>query len=164
MHKQKQLPFFVYGTLLPEQPNFSLWGTAIKEMEPATFYGGQLYNMGYYPMMITAVLSELVQGMCITVKASQYEVITQRLDELEGYDPANPGDSDYHRQQVDVVLADGRTQPSWVYIGQAKYVVGKLAISNGNWAEYAANHSFELQEWWQTIDTVTGRHKNNSNE
>ena len=165
MQKQTHLPFFVYGTLLPEQPNFFLWGTAIKKMEPATFSSGQLYDMGYYPMMITAVPSELVQGMyiqgmCITVKASQYDIITQQLDELEGYDPNNPDESDYLRQQIEVVLADGRSLPAWAYLGQPQYVQGKPLIKGGSWINYVDNHSDDLQEWWKTIYTVMGRHRN----
>ena len=27
------VPFFVYGTLLPDQPNFRLWGDSISRME-----------------------------------------------------------------------------------------------------------------------------------
>jgi gamma-glutamylcyclotransferase (GGCT)/AIG2-like uncharacterized protein YtfP len=93
-------PFFVYGTLLPDQPNFCVWGEDIAHMEPATFYGGRLYDMGFYPMLIAAEADTAVHGQLITPHPAQYEAVCQRLDELEGYDPDQPESSDYQRSRL----------------------------------------------------------------
>ena len=114
MQPTNPLPFFVYGTLLPDQPNFFVWGEDIARMEPATFYGGRLYDMGFYPMLIAAEADTAVSGQLITPHPAQYEAVCQRLDELEGYDPEQPELSDYQRRQVEVVVSDGRSQHAWV--------------------------------------------------
>jgi gamma-glutamylcyclotransferase (GGCT)/AIG2-like uncharacterized protein YtfP len=51
------LPFFVYGTLLPGQPNYPLWAAAIRSEQPATLPNGRLYDMaqlglGHYPLLV----------------------------------------------------------------------------------------------------------------
>jgi gamma-glutamylcyclotransferase (GGCT)/AIG2-like uncharacterized protein YtfP len=158
MPQREHLPFFVYGTLLPNQPNFFLWGSDIKVMESATFLGGRLYDMGYYPMLVTAVSAEKVQGMVITVDTAQYEAVLQRLDELEGYDPEQPEASGYQRRQVEVVLANGRSQQAWVYLGQSHLVADKPVVASGDWASHAAKNQPDLQEWWDAISTVAGLH------
>ncbi len=163
MEETRQLPFFVYGTLLPEQPNHFLWESAIVTMEPAIFLGGRLYDMGYYPMLITAVPSEIVQGMAITVKPALYKAVTQRLDELEGYNPEQPDESEYQRQAVDIILEDGRCQQAWIYVGHAAYVQDRPVIAGGSWANHVANKQPGLQKWWNSIRTVAGLHKNRSN-
>ncbi|MCA9919096.1 MAG: gamma-glutamylcyclotransferase [Anaerolineales bacterium] len=160
MSERKQLPFFVYGTLLPDQPNFMLWGQAIVAREPANFAGGQLYDMGYYPMLVrSAGATTAVSGQLISVNKHDYDAVVQRLDALEGYNPAEPENSEYHRQCVPVTAANGRTQNAWIYLGQAKFVTDKPLIPDGDWAAYAAQNQTNLQDWWQMIDSVTGLHK-----
>ena len=158
MMKPQTLPFFVYGTLLPDQPNFFLWGSDIIAVEPAKFVGGQLYDMGYYPMLVTAVSIQTVQGMAITVDPAAYKAVVQRLDELEGYDPEQPEQTGYQRRQVEVILENGRSQQAWVYLGQSQLVQNKPRVASGNWATYTANNQPILQEWWETISTVAGLH------
>ena len=159
MEETKYLPFFVYGTLLPDQPNFFLWESDILAMEPALFPGGRLYDMGYYPMLVTAVPIETVEGMAITVNPTHYEAVMRRLDELEGYDPEQPEESGYRRRVVKVILRNGRFQKAWAYLGDAEHVQGRPIIPGGSWATYTANNQPDLQEWWYTIRTVAGLHK-----
>mgnify|MGYP001293351242 CR=1 FL=1 len=159
MEETRHRPFFVYGTLLPGQPNFFLWGADIIAMESAVFHGARLYDMGYYPMLVTAVPSETVQGMIITVNPAHFESVVQQLDELEGYDPYQPEESGYRRRVVEVVLADGGFQRAWVYLGDTAHVQDKPVIVGCSWAAYTANHQSDLQEWWKTIHTVAGLHK-----
>ena len=157
MSNTSQLPFFVYGTLLPDQPNFHLWEADIEAIKPATFLGGRLHDMGYYPMLVTAV-GEAVQGMVVTVTASQYDAVLQRLDALEGYDPNQPDNSAYRRRKVEVVVANGRSQQAWVYLGQAQLVQGKPVVSDGDWEKYSAENQSSLQKWWDAISSVDGLH------
>ncbi|WP_420631459.1 gamma-glutamylcyclotransferase family protein [Candidatus Leptofilum sp.] len=159
MPQSKQLPFFVYGTLLPEQPNFSLWESDIVAKQPATLWGGRLHDMGYYPMLVLAEAAEAVQGMVITVKPTGYGAVLQRLDALEGYDPKQPNQNGYRRRMVKVALANGRSQKAWVYLGQSDLVVDKPVVANGDWAAHAAQNHPRLQDWWETIQSVAGLHQ-----
>lgn len=159
MHQFEQLPFFVYGTLLPDQPNFYLWGDSIIRMRPAKFGGGQLHDMGFYPMLVAAEVETAVHGQLISVQAEAYQAVVQRLDELEGYDPTQPDDSAYVRIKVTVTLADdGRSADAWLYQGQLELVADKPVVPGGNWATYAAENQPALQEWWEAIQTVAGLH------
>lgn len=153
-----QRPFFVYGTLLPDQPNFTLWGSDIVAMEPGTLAGAHLHDMGHYPMMVTAV-NQAVKGMIITVKSDAYTSVLQRLDNLEGYDPSKPEQCAYQRKIVDVMLADGRSQTAWTYFGQHQFVKGKPIVPGGNWHGYTQERQIELDDWWQTVSSVGGLHK-----
>ena len=158
MPQPNLLPFFIYGTLLPDQPNFFLWGDSIVAITPATFFGGKLYDMGFYPMLVTANPEAAVQGQLITVATDAYELVLQRLDALEGYDPTQPDKSAYQRRQVTVILADGRSTRAWLYQGQPDLVSGRPELPDGNWAAYSAQSRLDLQVWWETIDTVAGLH------
>jgi gamma-glutamylcyclotransferase (GGCT)/AIG2-like uncharacterized protein YtfP len=109
-------------------------------------------------MLVTAVSTQTVQGMAITVNPAQYTTVMQRLDELEGYDPAQPEELGYQRRQIEVVLANGRSQQAWVYVGQSQLVQDKPVVINGDWATHAANHPPDVQEWWDAISAVAGLH------
>lgn len=158
MQQPDPVPFFVYGTLLPDQPNFYLWGEAIAHMEPATFLGGRLYDMGFYPMLVVAEVATAVHGQLITPHPAEYQAVCQRLDELEGYDPEHPETSEYQRKRVDVVGSNGRCQSAWVYLGQPALVADKPEIIGGSWAAFASANQSKLKAWWQTIHTVGGLH------
>ena len=153
----QQRPFFVYGTLLPDQPNYMLWGDAILSEEPATLANGRLYDMGHYPMLVEEDGAS-VRGMLIAVQPEQYDTILTRLDDLEGYDPEDLPGSDYWRVVREVVSANGRSQQAWVYIGQAKYVNKPDAIPDGYWPDYIAAKLEQISQWWEDIKTVNGRH------
>ncbi len=85
----EQLPLFVYGTLLPDQPNAYLWGDGITKVETAVFRYGRLYDFIHYPMLLETKSGE-VKGALVTVKPSVYERTLALLDDLEGYNPAAP--------------------------------------------------------------------------
>lgn len=159
MEQAAKRPFFVYGTLLPDQPNFHLWESAVTAMEPATFLGGRLHDMGFYPMLITAAAAEKVQGMVITVDPAHYTAVLQRLDELEGYNPEQPDSSAYQRKPVEVQLANGRTQIAWIYLGQPQFVRGTPLVAGGDWAAYAAQNQPAMQAWWDAITSVSDLHQ-----
>ena len=118
----ERLPFFVYGTLIPGQPNEHLWGQAIETAETAVFDNSQLYDMEYYPMLVEQ-RSGSVFGKLITVKDQLYLDTLVRLDALEGFIPDQPLESTYRRVKRDVTTSAGRTAVSWVYVGRMEYVV-----------------------------------------
>lgn len=151
-----QKPFFVYGTLLPKQPNFSLWGNAIVQMEPAHIDGYQLYDLGAYPMAISR-LGYRVHGMLVTVKSDSYERMIHRLDQLEGYDTQRPEQGMYQRV-VQRAWVNGRFQLAHLYLGIPSFVEGATSIPSGDWHTHLSQSDSDLHNWWETIETVAGLH------
>jgi gamma-glutamylcyclotransferase (GGCT)/AIG2-like uncharacterized protein YtfP len=141
-----RLPFFVYGTLLPGQPNAFLWQGMETHMEPARLDNGRLHDMGGYPMLVEAGANP-VKGQIITIAHDFYEQVMARLDFLEGYDPFRPDLPGYHRVIRNVIMANGRTAPAWVYIGQLEWVNGRVLISNGDWVAYIRQKNQPRNEW-----------------
>ena len=158
-----QLPFFVYGTLLPGQPNAYLWGESIAQMEMAWFENGRLYDCGPYPMLIeeTAVLP--IHGQLITIHPDQYDAILTRIDTLEGYTPQQPDQATYQRVSRQVWV--GHTHPhtqrrawAWLYLGRADLTTHLPPIPSGNWVTYAVNRHRQMSNWWRTVSSVAGLH------
>ena len=157
------LPFFVYGTLLPGQPNHYLWGDAIVQMETAVFPNGRLYDMGSYPMMIEQP-GEQVKGRLITVHMAAYTAVTVNLDMLEGYDPEQPAASAYRRLERVVQGENGRFVTAWIYLGLPKYIKGLPPIPSGDWIAYATATLQQMNKWWATSNSVAGLHEVENNE
>ncbi len=143
------LPFFVYGTLLPGQPNFYYWGDTILSQETAVFHNGRLYDLGNYPMLIEAPGKPVV-GALITVEPTRYQTVLTRLDQLEEYDPEQPDQCSYIRAKRDVAMENGCTQTAWVYIGQWQFQSDIPVIKNGNWVEHVSHKQATVNQWWQT--------------
>lgn len=154
--KSARHPFFVYGTLLPGQPNFHLWGTSIVAQETAVFHKGRLYDMGHYPMLVEAPGGR-VHGRLMVVAEALYPLLVERLDALEGYDPRAPQASAYRRRAREV-LVNGRRVVAWVYLGQRRHTDGYAPIAGGDWAAYAARKRRQLAQWWANVPSVRGLH------
>lgn len=155
---QPELPVFVYGTLLPEQPNAHVWGGGIAALEPAVLERACLYDMGHYPMLVEEGAGR-VTGALVTVRSQTYTAVLARLDDLEGFDPAQPEASAYRRLQRDVVLVDGRRVTAWVYVGGAPYVQDCERIEGGDWAAYVHERQADPGAWWSDVQTVRGLHE-----
>jgi gamma-glutamylcyclotransferase (GGCT)/AIG2-like uncharacterized protein YtfP len=133
----QRLPFFVYGTLLPGQPNAVLWRELAVNVEKAQMSNGRLHDMGGYPMLVEAG-TESVKGQLITLAPDFYPVVMARLDLLEGFDPVRQNTIGYRRVVREVYVENGRTCPAWVYVGQLDLVNGRVLIPNGDWVTYIA--------------------------
>lgn len=134
------LPFFVYGTLLPGQPNDHFWGNYILRHEPAVLHGVELYSFRMFPMMIESKNEELsVLGELIWVDPDQYETIVRKIDVLENYNPAEHDTSPYQRLQRNVLTQNAETVTAYTYIGRPELVTGLPQIHHGNWVEYVEN-------------------------
>ncbi len=153
--KQELLPFFVYGTLLPGQPNAYLWGEAVAAQQTAVLPNGRLYDLGSFPMLVEEG-EEAVQGMLIWVRPAEYTAVVASLDELEGYDPAQPLASAYRRVRRLVKGSDGRSIPAWVYVGHSAALPDMQPISGGDWVSYVAATFRDIQQWWQDVQSVHG--------
>ncbi|MCA9986908.1 MAG: gamma-glutamylcyclotransferase [Anaerolineales bacterium] len=142
------LPFFAYGTLLPGQPNAHLWADHVTAWQPATLADCALYDLGHFPMCVPAP-GGIVHGQLAEVDAAKYQQVQRHLDELEGYNPADPDNSPYQRLARVVTLATGTEQTAWVYIGQPIYIANRPLIASGDWLTYRAENLLAAQNWWQ---------------
>ncbi len=133
------LPFFVYGTLRPGEPNHDrfLRGRTRAE-EPGRLTGAVLYDGPGYPYAVEAA-GGVVRGELVTALPEAYGELLAVLDRLEEFAPGDPRNL-YERVERDVVRdADGRTVRAWVYVA-APAVAARLrgrgrVIEGGDWRD-----------------------------
>ena len=142
-------PFFVYGTLLPGQPNFDLWRDDIKHIEPAILWAATLYDMGGYPMLVEGH-DAVVKGALVEIVPEAYEATLARIDELEAYDEAARRYSIYLREARQVQVNDGSHRVAWVYIGAQRHVAG-MEPFGGDWIAYSAENRQKISDWWHNF-------------
>ncbi|MET8331001.1 gamma-glutamylcyclotransferase family protein [Streptomyces sp. NPDC005181] len=136
-----ELPFFVYGTLLPGEPNHDLFlrDRAIVE-RPALLPGALLYEGPGYPYAIEG--HGTVHGMLVTAAPAVYAELLVLLDRLEVYvGPGHPRNL-YERVAREVRLP-GTVPPAtgtvraWVYLAAAPVTrslrTGGTPIPGGDW-------------------------------
>ncbi|WP_329339501.1 gamma-glutamylcyclotransferase [Streptomyces sp. NBC_00663] len=137
------LPFFVYGTLRPGEPNHDhfLRGRTRSE-DPALLHGAALYDGPGYPYAVEepgTLHSEpgTVRGELVTARPEEYADLLVALDRLEEYAPGDPRNL-YERVEREVVRdADGTRVRAWVYVA-APAVAHRLRlrgsrIETGDW-------------------------------
>ena len=152
----KELPFFVYGTLLPNQPNYYLWKDSIAGTKNGIIRNYQLFDMGHYPMIVESKGNN-VDGMLVYIKAEDYDKITKVIDNLEGYNPQKHGDSAYNREIKDIELENGKLTKALIYIGSEDFVKEENAVKKGNWIAHISTKKGN-HDWWKETDTVAGLH------
>jgi gamma-glutamylcyclotransferase (GGCT)/AIG2-like uncharacterized protein YtfP len=153
----EQLPFFVYGTLIPDQPNYYLWKDSIINTKKGLIKNCQLFDMGHYPMIVE-LEGNNVDGIVIHIKTEDYDKITKIIDNLEGYNPERHGSSAYNREIRDIELEDGELVKAWIYIGNGKYIKKGNEVKAGNWVKHVSEKKGN-QDWWKDTDTVAGLHE-----
>ncbi|MEM7115730.1 MAG: gamma-glutamylcyclotransferase family protein [Chloroflexota bacterium] len=151
MNHAKQHPFFVYGTLLPEQPNAYLWAGAVVQEVRAALPNGRLYDCGFFPMCIEEGGAP-VQGVLIEIVSEQYESVLAHFDRLEGVDPKRPLAGAYRRVVRGVLTDNGRLENAWVYVGQKQFVAGLPIIKSGDWLAHMETKQTTVDDWWYNID------------
>ncbi|MEV5340171.1 gamma-glutamylcyclotransferase family protein [Streptomyces sp. NPDC052676] len=133
-----RLPFFVYGTLRPGEPNHDLFlrgRTRIEESARLT--GAVLYDGPGYPYAVEEP-GGAVSGELVTAHDEAYDELLAVLDRLE--ECTAPGDPRnlYERVVREVVrTADGTAVRAWVYLA-APPVAARLRasgrlIEGGDW-------------------------------
>ncbi len=152
-----RLPFFVYGTLIPDQPNYYLWKDSIVSTKDGLIKNYQLFDMGHYPMIVESEGNN-VYGMLMYVKNEDYTKVTKIIDNLEGYNPENHGSSAYNREMRDIELEDGEIEKAWIYIGRKEYVNEENKVKGGNWVKHISKKEGN-QDWWKDTETVAGLHE-----
>jgi len=153
----ERLPFFVYGTLIPAQPNYYLWKDSINSTKNGLIKNYQLFDMGHYPMIVKSEGNN-VHGMLMYIKDENYEKITKVIDNLEGYNPENHGSYAYNREIRDVELEGGELEKAWIYIGNKEYVNEENAVKGGNWVKHISKKKGN-KDWWKDTETVAGLHE-----
>jgi gamma-glutamylcyclotransferase (GGCT)/AIG2-like uncharacterized protein YtfP len=143
----KRLPFFVYGTLLPDQPNYDLIVKESIEQRPAYFPDGRLYDLGPFPMLLEGS-GGLVKGILYSINEADYPIILHRLDALEGFNPRNPTAGDFRRVKRLVNLESGSSIIAWVYLGKPASIIGARFILSGDWIAYSRENKDKLVKWW----------------
>lgn len=131
------LPFFVYGTLRPGEPNHDLFlrGRTHTE-ERARLHGAALYDGPGYPYAVDAPGAVTV-GELVTAHPEVHPRLLGELDRLEEYAPGDP-DNLYERVVREVTRdTDGTTVRAWVYLAAPAVTArlrthGKL-IEGGDW-------------------------------
>ena len=153
----KILPFFAYGTLIPDQPNYYLWEKSIINKEAGFIKNYQLFDMGHYPMIVESKGNN-VEGILIEIKEEDYENITKIIDNLEGYEPEKHGNSAYTREIRQIYLENGNVRDAWIYIGSEDYIKRENIVKGGNWVKHIKQKK-QNQEWWENVNTVQGLDK-----
>ena len=144
-----RLPFFAYGTLIPDQPNYYLWKDSIADTKSGIIKNHQLFDMGHYPMIVESE-GNSVYGMLMYIKNEDYDKITKIIDNLEGYNPENHGSSAYNREMRDIELDDGEKAKAWIYIGSKEYVKEGNLVKDGNWIKHISKKDGS-KDWWNCL-------------
>lgn len=132
-----RLPFFVYGTLLPGQPNDGYWLGGIRTQRPAVMPRARLFDQGTYPILVEGGPG-MARGLVITVGDTLYPLILNTLDYLEGYDSQHPETAEYRRVRRVVRLLNDQPVAAWVYVGRPDQV-RDLAPVGSDWKQYTLN-------------------------
>jgi gamma-glutamylcyclotransferase (GGCT)/AIG2-like uncharacterized protein YtfP len=135
--RPERLPFFVYGTLRPGEPNHDLFlrGRTRAE-EPARLTGAVLYAGPGYPYAVEEP-GGTVHGDLVTARPEAHDELLVALDRLEEYTPGDPR-SLYERVAREVVRTGDRgAVRAWVYVA-APAVTARLRangkrIEGGDW-------------------------------
>ncbi|WP_196218123.1 gamma-glutamylcyclotransferase family protein [Streptomyces blattellae] len=133
-----RLPFFVYGTLRPGEPNHDLFLHGRTEAEePGRLTGAVLYDGPGYPYAVEQIGDGVVYGELVTARAEVYGELLAALDRLEEYRPGDPR-SLYERVAREVMRdADGAVVRAWVYVAAPAVAVRLRArgtlIEGGDW-------------------------------
>lgn len=127
---------FVYGTLLPGEPNARLLA-GINFTTTEDTMTGDLYDAGAFPFAILAGTGPaVIHGAVYSFAPEIMEAVLSRLDELEGYyAPGNPSNL-YDRVEV----TTGKGERVYVYETSPRRratITTKLPrIPGGSWVEY----------------------------
>lgn len=142
---RSRLPFFVYGTLRPGQPNHVLVAGRIAPPRPAVLPGALLYEGPGYPYAVaapTGSATEAVVGELLDVLPGHYDRVLADLDRLEEHVPGARGNL-YERAVLRVVCA-GLPCDAWVYLAgeerAAALRASGRAIPGGDWLRVRPPH------------------------
>ncbi len=126
---------FVYGTLMraTDTPMYRHLARHCHYAAPARL-PGRLYLLDGYPGAVPSTRAgEFVQGELYRVAAPAR--LFPALDRYEGCAPGSARPHEYHRCEVEVVLADESRQRAWVYL-YARPTLGLKRIPSGDFLHH----------------------------
>ena len=134
---------FVYGTLRPGQPNYSLAAPGVAACVSAHGHGLRLYAASHrgYPYAAAGHPDDVVVGTLLVLRRGRHLATVQRLDHLEGFDPDHPHRGHYQRRRRTFVTDQaswagpaGTATDAWIYLAGPKTPLRSLhAIPSGDW-------------------------------
>ena len=134
---------FFYGVLMPGlvSGRMAELVALLGAPRPASV-SGRLYAVpdprGHYPVMIAADDAERVNGAVLAPGPMFGCGELAELDAFEGFDPTNPGASDYVRGRFQATLADGLTLSADAYRWNRPVTADFIPIPHGDFARYLA--------------------------
>lgn len=130
------LQVFVYGTLKPEECNYSAYcqGKTISLQRVYTY--GKLYHLCLgYPAM--AIGTEKIKGYLLTFPDESYLI---DLDKLEFFDPQTAKENnEYQRQLIPIYnMEDQYLGKAWGYLMDLQKIIAfqGISIPSGWWTEF----------------------------
>lgn len=136
MKSEEPYYLFVYGTL---RSKFS-HPVKLEIMNDVEWVGesairGRLYDIGKYPgaLRVMDKKSVVIKGEVLKIKHPKK--VFRILDQYEGFDPENPGKSEYYRDEEMVTLSNGKEIRAWVYWYNFP-VEGKRRIRHKDYLDY----------------------------
>lgn len=134
---------FVYGTLRPGESNYVLLEGVTDREITAYAHGLQLYDGPGFPYAARGGEGYIVGTLCFLRRGID-QLVMERLDMLEGFDPRRPDEGHYVRCETPVTYrdpADGgavRSDSAWVYLaGPSVDLRSKPLIPSGDWIAHA---------------------------
>lgn len=137
----KELPVFVYGTLLPGHGNYEYFLEGHTLMEEVGTMQGKMYdNHGAYPVVDTK-LEGTVKGMIMHIQPAKFQAVMESLDHLEGYQEGCTNNL-YERVVVDVKSVSGSVVKCYTYSMGALFhecIDSLPEIASGDWDDFVRN-------------------------
>lgn len=137
MKNEKQLPFFVYGTLRKGFVNYNRILKGMTAAEHAAITTGTMFSVGGFPALIESPVSESpIMGELMYIKPERYAEALGSMDYLEGYREGDEARSMYIRKKVNVFNESaGQMVECWVYYWN-RSVSNLQLIESGCWREF----------------------------
>jgi gamma-glutamylcyclotransferase (GGCT)/AIG2-like uncharacterized protein YtfP len=107
---------FVYGTLHPDRAPLELAADVARFLPLGEgTIEGELHEAGGYPAVL---VDDQYRGSVagVVFELPDDAALLKRLDDYEGFYPANPEASLYVRRLLPVTSADGQRRDCWVYV------------------------------------------------
>jgi gamma-glutamylcyclotransferase (GGCT)/AIG2-like uncharacterized protein YtfP len=121
------LPLFVYGTLLSDQPAFDLIAAAVEHSAPGVVDGLALHSVGPYPLAVPGIGQ--IHGELHWLRADGYVALLGELELYEG--PA------YVRRAYPVRQRDTNERvAAWIFIGDPAQAAHLPLIPHGHWRRW----------------------------
>merc|ERR1719473_310097 len=126
----ESIPFFVYGSLRPDDVTNMPWRDEWLQGAQQTTRGeicGKMYD-DTYASVVLCPGGDTVNGFLVEFPAATYLQKLQSADDIEGYPDL------YNREKTTVTLKNGRQTDAWVYTRPA--CKKKKYIPSGDWVHY----------------------------